>query len=200
MNANARRSGTGSNMRSWPNLLILLMVATALLGAPQVAALAGDPVIKNGAVESIRIGDSVEKVFATFGSRFQLKDLRPANAVRTVTLLRGSEKVITFSIGPDNRIVLIDIFSDYVTEEGLGKGSALSQALRAYGEAMLTPTDQGYLLTFKKFSGVGFLLNNKDIPKKLRDIPDDTFTPNHEKKILALGAIKIVSIQMFASD
>jgi len=40
------------------------------------------------------------------------------------------------------------------------------------------------------------LLNNNDIPRDLRNIPDDVITNKNETKILSLGKARIVRIRI----
>jgi hypothetical protein len=161
--------------------------------------MAGDHVIqKDGIVEGIAVGDPMQKVFDTFSASYRVQDTTPSipGHVKTVTVMHRNKQVITFEI-ENERVFLMHIFDEYVTAEHIGCGSTLSSARRAYGHGRLVPTDSGYLLTFKKIPWMSFLLKNGDIPEKLQGIPDDLFSEEDEKQILALGKIRIASIEIF---
>lgn len=44
---------------------------------------------------------------------------------------------------------------------------------------------------------MSFLLDNADIPRRLRNIPDDVITEKQEKEILSLKNVKIRGIKIY---
>jgi hypothetical protein len=160
------------------------------------ALASNDTISRDGAVESVKIGDSAKKIFSTFESRYQVIDVTKPQCARAITLSRDKNTIATFSIDGDGRIFLIDIRGVFRTVENIGHGSTLAEAINLYGGGSVTPTDQGYLVTFEKMKNISFLLSNDDIPKDLRNIPDDVFTPDQEKRILGLGKARIIAIQI----
>lgn len=155
-----------------------------------------DTISTDGAVESVKIGDSAKKIFSTFEPRYQVGDATKPQCARTVTLSRDKNTIATFSIDGDGRIFLIDIRGAFRTVENIGHGSTLTEAINLYGGGSVAATDQGYLVTFEKMKNISFLLSNDDIPNDLRNISDDVFTPDQEKRILGLGKSRIIAIQI----
>jgi hypothetical protein len=72
----------------------------------------------------------------------------------------------------------------------------LAQAQERYGRGNLDPTDAGYFIWFERKKGILFLLDDRDIPKPLRGIPDDAMTPALERKILRVGNARIVAVRV----
>jgi hypothetical protein len=157
---------------------------------------AEDGLIKDKAIESVKIGDPGDKIFTTFKSRYQIIDNTKPGATRTIILFSDKQKAATFFVDQHNQIFMIEIYKGYQTQDKIGPGSTISQAIHIYGTGSITPTDVGYLMTFKKLNGIGFLLTNNDIPKEFRNIPDDVFTPEQEEKILSFGNVHISAIQI----
>ena len=142
-------------------------------------------------VESVRIGDSKAKIFPLFQSKYQIKENHT-----TVSVLKDQKIIMNFLVDDHDYIFGIDIYSDYFTEEGIGCGSTLLEAKRAYGPAKVVPTDPGYFIQFERVSGILFLLDNDDIPKVLRNIPDDVFSAEEERSVLATVDAKINRLEI----
>jgi hypothetical protein len=153
--------------------------------------------IDDGRIDSIGIGDQAEKILSAFGNRYLIQDVKAPRSAREIKLLDKGNLVIKFTIDDKGHIILIDVYSSYGTKEGIGVGSTLSDAEKAYGEGRVGPTDVGYWVTFEKLKGIGFLLNDSDIPSELRRIPDDVITKEKERQILGIGRARIVAIQIF---
>jgi hypothetical protein len=159
-------------------------------------AYADECLINGKSIENVGIGDSVEKIHLIFETRYKITDETPPHSIRTVGLYENEKLIIKFSIGPDKKIIFIDVYNNYITSEHIGVGSTLKDAKKTYGKGELSPTDEGYLITFKKKKGFAFLLDDENIPKEFRNIPDDVFTKKHERKILRINNIAIKSIKI----
>lgn len=149
-------------------------------------------IISNGEIESIKVGDSVSKIFSVFETKYQIK-----KEYLTVKLLKKGKLIVVFDLDDHEKILLIDIYAHYITEKKIGCGSKLSDLIKTYGQGKIDPADSGYFIWFERQKGIMFLLNNEDIPKELRNIPDDAIKPEDEKKIMSLKNAKISVIRMF---
>jgi hypothetical protein len=181
-------------------LIILLLFILLQTYASCVLAESKECVIRNNAVGPVKIGDSSDKIFSFYKSAYEIKEVNKPDYARQISLFKKDKVIMNFTIGSDNKIFLIDIFDQCVTPEKIGPGSLLLDAMKAYGNRQIVPTESGYYVYFKRPKGVMFLLNNKDIPKELRDIPDDVFTSADEKRILGINTIKIIAIQLFVDE
>jgi hypothetical protein len=180
---------------TWRRYGFLLLLV--LCGLGRTVALSSETTISSdGAIESVRPGDPASKIFATFKSHYRITDETKPGSARTLTLTVGDRPVVCFSIDGDSRIFLIDVSDVYRTMENIGNGSTLAEVRHVYGKGSVTPTDQGYLVSFPKLKHIAFLLRNEDIPSNLRDIPDDVFTPRQERRILSIGNARVVGIQI----
>ncbi|MBI4378655.1 MAG: hypothetical protein HY578_06125 [Nitrospinae bacterium] len=202
MNVLVKKLGKEINMIK-KNVFIFIIIGLLVCFSIETV-LSNKLIIKDGVIESIKIGESAKKIFSIFKSRYRIDDVTKPHSVRTITLFRDSKKVITFSIDPTDpkeRIFLIYVYSDYVTPENIGSGSTLFEAINVYGNGNIIPTDEGYMIAFNRLKGIAFLLNNDGIPKELQNIPDDVFTPEQEKKIMAFAKkIRISAIQIFMKE
>jgi hypothetical protein len=172
---------------------VLLLVSCAYASSDNCLFLDGKPL-------TVKIGDPVEKILGTFSYPYSINDVRKAKSVRQVHILEKDKTVVLFSIDSKGNVFLIDIYEQCSTKESIGPGSTLDDALKAYGLGMIEPSDMGYYVTFSNLKGIAFLLNDEDIPKELRGIPDDVLTSVEEKKILGMRHIRIVAIQIFATE
>ena len=157
---------------------------------------ANDCLIENGKITGVGIGDTKEKIFSTFASKYQIVEKKKPNSVQTLNLYQNKKLILKFSLNADNKIIFIDAYGYCLTSEKIGIGTTISDAINTYGKCSLTPTDEGYLIDFEKTKKISFLLDNRAIPKRLRNIPDDVFTKKQEKEILKLKDIKIKSIKI----
>jgi len=170
-----------------------------LLFLPDSFALSiSNNIISNDGIESVKTGDSVDKVFSVFKHRYQINDLNNPHIMREITISEKGHRFLSFSIDSEGKIAMIDIYAKYRTRENIGCGSTLSSIIKTYGKGHIDPTDEGYYIFFdnSKIKGVQFLLNNNDIPRDLRNIPDDVITNKNETKILSLGKARIVRIRI----
>lgn len=175
-------------------LLFCLLVLLQPYNLPVASEL---NIIRDRTIESIRIGDPSKNIFTFLKSKYEIKDIKNPRSARSILLISHGEKIIEFWIDSHDRIFLINIFAHYVTPENIGVGSTLTDAVKTYGEATIEPSDPGYFVMLEKLKNIKFLLNNNDLPKNLRNIPDDVFTSEQEKRILAIGKIRISAIQIF---
>jgi hypothetical protein len=153
--------------------------------------------IKNGAVNGVGIGDTKEKISTTFSAKYQIVEEKRSGYMPTINLYQNKKKIAMFSIA-DNKIVYIDLYDNCITAENIGIGSTLKDALKTYGRGQLASSDQGYLVYFfEKVKKLAFLLDDADIPKELRNIPDDVITEKQEKKIFCLKNVKIKAIKIY---
>jgi hypothetical protein len=74
----------------------------------------------------------------------------------------------------------------------------LGRAQQVYGRARIDPTDSGYFIWFERTPGVMFLLDRRDIPISLRDIPDDVISPRQERQILNLHKTRLAMTRVSA--
>jgi hypothetical protein len=180
--------------------LKFMMVVTLLFCTFSIQSLANSHLIRNGAIDGVRVGDPAKKIFSVFNSRYIIKDTKKPGSARLIILQVGEKTVVKFSVDTNEKIFFIQVNADYVTQENIGCGSTLSEAISAYGNGNLGPTDEGYTIEFQKKQGMSFLLNNNDIPKELRNIPDDVFTADQERKIMSIWGIRILAIQIYVGD
>lgn len=178
-------------------LINLFILYCLILQTSYVSASSERCIIDDGGIHSIRIGDSVPKIFSVFESQYDIRDIKKPDYVRQISVLDKGKVIFEFSIDSGGKIFLIDIYGHCVTKENIGRGSTLFDAISTYGQGSLDPTDRGYYVFFEKLKGVLFLLNDDDIPKELRNIPDDALTLEEEKRILSIGKIRILAIQIF---
>jgi hypothetical protein len=156
-------------------------------------------VVHNNQVMSIRIGDPVDKLYEKFQCGYKLNDKIMYSSTRVIEIAKNNKHLFNFYVDQNGQIFLIDIFY-CSTRENIGPGSTLDEALKVYGEGSIEPSDIGYFLTFENLKNILFLLNNELIPKELRDIPDDIFTEEAEKKILMIRNIKISAIRIISEE
>jgi hypothetical protein len=178
-------------------MLLSIVIVIAILMPTLTLSSSLKTVIEDRRIDSIGIGDQAQKIVSTFGNRYLVVDEKKAMSAREIKLLDQGDTVVKFTIDDKGHILLIDVYASYGTKEGIGVGSTLSDAQRAYGEGRIGPTDAGYWVTFDKLKGVSFLLNDSDIPKGLRRIPDDVITKAQEREILAIGRARIIAIEIF---
>jgi hypothetical protein len=151
-------------------------------------------------VDGARIGTSKAVLLNQLSSRYAVTEpVRHGGSPILVARGRNSESnsrplvVITFD---GDHAFLIDSYEPCATKEGVGPGVTLAQAQERYGRGNLDPTDAGYFIWFERKKGILFLLDDRDIPKPLRGIPDDAMTPALERKILRVGNARIVAVRV----
>ena len=157
-------------------------------------------VIKGSTIEKVGIGDPAEKVYSVFESRYRIIGEEKPHSVSTLSLYQGNEVIMKVSLDPDNRVLFIDAYDKCVTLKQIGVGSTLRELIKTYGKGQITPTDEGYLINFKSAKSLAFLLDDRDIPKRLRNIPDDVFNESQEKEILRLKNVRVCSIKIVSRE
>jgi hypothetical protein len=189
----------------------LLVCASSLLYASSTHATDSKPMcdVQPGRINNIRLGGSIDQVFRTFEGNFEVSETKPREpegphiprGPHTFDVREKStrEKWITFAVTNNNKILLAYVTGPCKTKKGIGPGSTLGQAIDAYGQPGLSPTDVGYYVGFRTLPRVGFLLDNSDIPKRLRGIPDDEVSPKEESDILKIHSARIVEIRLMAN-
>jgi hypothetical protein len=157
-------------------------------------------VVETGRVNGVRIGGPIDQALIAFQKGFEVLEEKPKQSLDPHVFRvreKSTQKVwITFAVNRKSKITMAYVEGPCATKEGIRVGSTLGQAIRVYGAAQLSPSDLGYYVGFKKIPRVSFLLDNKDVPKKLRGIPDDELKAKEEKKILTYRNAKIVEIKL----
>jgi len=188
----------------------LLVCTSCLLYASNAQAAESKPVceVQQGRINNIRLGGSIDQVYRAFEGSFEVSEAKPQQPEGThiprsphtfdVREKSTQEKWITFAVTNKNKILLAYVTGPCKTKKGIGPGSTLGQAISAYGRPGLSPTDVGYYVGFRTLPRVVFLLDNSDIPKKLRGIPDDEVSPKEESDILKIHSARIVEIRLMA--
>jgi hypothetical protein len=111
----------------------------------------------------------------------------------------GSSDEPAFVVGlSSGRVFLIDSTERCATVEGIGPGVTLGRAQQIYGAGKTDPTDSGYFVWFPPRGQIEFLLDQRDIPKELRDIPDDVFSADNERAILGLSQARVSAVRVNA--
>lgn len=174
-------------------LIVLVAVLFILLVG---SAIAQNNLITNDGIDGLRTGDPANKILTIFHKPYQIIDKKKRHAARTITVLKDNRRILEFSIDDKGEIFFIDIRGVYVTKEGVGCGSTVEDAVKAYGSPNLSSEDEGYLLYFEKLKNISFLLNNKEIPKRLRNIPDDVFEKKDQDRILKNTKIHILAVKI----
>lgn len=165
--------------------------------------------VQQGQINNIRLGGSIDQIFHAFGGNFEVIEKKPQQPegphiprgphTFDVREKSSQEKWITFAVTNSNKILLAYVTGPCKTKKGIGPGSTLGQAIDAYGQPGLNPTDLGYYVGFRALPRVVFLLDNSDIPKRLRGIPDDEVSSKEESDILKIHSARIVEIRLMAN-
>jgi hypothetical protein len=179
---------------------IRIVAVLSFLHAWPLLALGQDCEIDADRVDGARIGASKAVLLKQLSSRYAVTEpLRPGAAPTLVARERGSDAnsrpLVVITLDGDHAF-LIDSYEPCATKEGVGPGMTLAQAQRHYGRGNLDPTDAGYFIWFERKKGVLFLLDDRDVPKSLRGIPDDVMTPARERQILRVGKARIVGVRV----
>ena len=155
-------------------------------------------------MNDIRLGTPVQTIYNILQKDFSTTEEARTKALdpRVLVARENSSKKIWFYITVDRkeRAVFIDVVGPCLTADQIGIGSTFGQAIKVYGRPEVSPSDVGYLINFDKLPGVAFLLNDQDIPKNLRGIPDDVFKSEHKKELLKHRGAKIVAIQLYPEE
>src|SRR5256885_2904426 len=91
---------------------------------------------------SLKIGDPETKIREIFASGYGVTEHSGGIAQRQVEVRKSSsnEKLYSFSLSNDDRVVFIDVFGACKNADGIGIGSRLGDARKRYGKAKLEPT------------------------------------------------------------
>jgi hypothetical protein len=174
-------------------LMALLLFVTPTYGN------GGECAFDSKGLGQLKIGDPESKVRDIFASGYGITEHSGGIAQRRVEVRKSSSngKLYSFSLSNDDRVMFIDIFGACKNADGIGIGSRLGDARKRYGKAKLEPTDAGYFVIFDRIPTIGFLLENKDLPKKLRNLPDDSTSTKSERSILATSNARFLQIRIY---
>lgn len=157
--------------------------------------------IRTGQAGVVRLGASKDEVLKVLVNRYSV--VEPAVPGQQTTLIvraHGAPAdqpafVVGFHAG---LVSIIDSYERCATAEGAGPGVTLGRAQQIYGAGRIDPTDIGYFVWFTQKKGTEFLLDQRDIPERLRNIPDDVLSPDNERDILGLTAARITAVRVEA--
>lgn len=174
--------------------VLTILFAWPLVACGQVCEIDADR------VDGARIGASKAVLLEQLSSRYAVTEsVRPGATPTLVARQPGSDAnsrpLVVINLDGDHAF-LIDSYEPCATAEGVGPGVTLAQAQRRYGRGNLDTTDAGYFVWFERKKGVLFLLDDRDIPKSLRRVPDDAMTPPLERQILRIGKARIVAVRV----
>ncbi len=181
-------------MRTIQLALVALLV---LMNPPWVYG--GECVFDPKGLPQIKIGDPEQKIREAFTADYSVAERSTQGAQRRIEVLQlpSRERLYSFSLSNDGRVVFIDIYAACRNRDGIGLGSRLGDAKKRYGNAKLEPTDTGYFVVFNRMPTVGFMLNNDDLPKKLRGLLDDSIDTKAERAILAASRARFSQVRIY---
>jgi len=174
-------------------LIVLLLFISPAYGN------GGECAFDSKGLARLRIGDPESKVRELFASGYGIAEHSGGTAQRRVEVRKSSsnEKLYSFSLSNDDRVVFIDIFAACKNADGFGIGSRLGDARKRYGKAKLEPTDAAYFVVFDRIPTIGFMLESNDLPKKLRNLPDDSISTKVERSILATSGARFTQVRIY---
>jgi hypothetical protein len=147
----------------------------------------------------VRLGaDRAEVIKALEGQYSVTVDERPGAAATLSARPKNkkeSQPVVIANL-TSNRVFLVDSYEDCPTAEGIGPGVTLARARETYGQGHVEPSDLGYFVWFVKKEGVLFLLDNNDIPVRLKGIADDALSSESEREIFQLENVRISAVRI----
>jgi hypothetical protein len=150
-------------------------------------------------VGTVRLGADKNEVITALANRYAVTDETPrGSATILVARLRGTrdgQPMFVVNLVND-RAFLIDSYDHCETADGVGPGVNLGRAQEIYGPGHLEPADLGYFVSFSKARGISFLIDPRDIPERLRAIPDDVLMSEQEREILGLAHAKIIAVRV----
>lgn len=148
---------------------------------------------------SLKIGDPENRIREVFAGGYDVTEHGGGIAQRRVEIRKASskEKLYSFSLSNRDEVVFIDIFADCRNADGIGVGTRLGDARKKYGNAKLETSDVGYFVVFDRMPTIGFLLEHRNLPEKLRNLPDDSMSAKSERSILAASATKFSQIRIY---
>jgi len=161
-----------------------------LLVAPSPAR-AEECRIEGDSIAGVRIGASKAEVIAQLSARYSVsEETKPYPKLIARAGVADGRPAMVIELNAD-RVFLIDSSEKCLTKKGIGPGVTLGRAQQVYGRARVDPTDSGYFIWFDRTPGVMFLLDDRDIPLALRDIPDDVISLRQERQILSLRKARL---------
>lgn len=178
--------------------ITFVLAASLLVAAPAYGN--GDTCVFDArGLATLRIGDPESKVREVFASGYKTTEHSSQRAQRRIEVRRLSsdEKLYSISLSNSDQVMFIDILDACKNAEGVGIGSSLGDARRRYGKAKLEPADVGYFVIFDRIPTIGFMLANTDLPKKLRNLPDDSMSAKAERAILAASKAKFTQVRIY---
>ncbi len=176
------------------NILIAILILLSINGF----ATDNGTIITECSVGDIKIGDNTATIKETLKSRYTIKIVDRPNSSREISVFKNGTVIMKLSL-KDDRVFLIDVYAQFSTSKKIHSGSTLTEVFNAYGKGKINPTDSGYYVYFDGMPGIQFLINNNDVPDKLRNIPDDVISEEQEEGILNLKNAKISSIQIYCN-
>lgn len=192
MNASVRKLEEKNDVRTIV-LALYQIICTLLLSNYALCS----PLEINGCrIDGVEIGGDSSSLYYTIGKEFTLKSYKKTGTTELIVVFSDNNAIGEFQITDNNKIIQGEFTSNFVAPDGIDIRSKLGDILDAYGKGKIDPTDSGYYVWFDKLPGVSFLINNDDVPKNLRGIPDDIFKNIHEKQILKLRNASIKSVRV----
>lgn len=179
---------------SWSFSFLLLVNSLAI--AAETCKILGNK------VDTVRIGDTADKLFKRFNSEeYTVTSTSIPDTAKEIRISRAGNLIMTVYLDSNGRVFLIDVYDPKCrTQKNIGPGSTLHSVLRAYGRGEIDSTDRGYFVFFKSLPGILFLIEKDNIPAKLRNIPDDVFSQKHERQILGLKKARISIVEVSSPD
>ena len=127
--------------------LICRVVITVCL-VPIDVACGQECVIGNDGFGGVRLGNSREEVIDYMTGRYSVAEEREGGGPLAVIVGRARSRdasvSVKASLDRSGHVYIIDVYANCVTSDGVGPGSTLAEAQRAYGSAgAVSPTDSG---------------------------------------------------------
>lgn len=152
--------------------------------------------INECSIDGVEIGSNVSELYSKIGKKFIIKSYKESGTAERIIIFMKNSVIGEFHISDSGKIIQGEIISDFIAPQNINRRSSLGEIMKAYGRGNIDPTETGYYVWFDKFPSVSFLINNEDIPKNLRNIPDDALTKKQEISILKLKRARIKSVRV----
>lgn len=181
-------------------LVLSACIAESLPNGAGIRQSATSCLVTATTVGPIKLGASTSDVISALSAQYAVENATKPNSVTTLVVRARSGGNPRFVIQlTANSVFLIDSYENCKTQEGIGLSDTLAMAEEQYGEALISPTDIGYFVSFQRKSGIEFLLDEKTLPERLRSIPDDALTPQLERDIRSVSTAKIIAVRVSRS-
>ena len=155
--------------------------------------------IKGCRIDGVEIGSNVSELYSKMGKKYRLDSIKKTGMIERVVVIDANARIGEFQVTDAGIILQGEITANFSAPKNITLFSKLGEILRVYGKGKIDPTEAGYYVWFKNLPSISFLINNDDIPKSLRNIPDDAFNNNYERKILRLKNARIKSVRVSCS-